>query len=142
LEASLDEAAASIASDPADTAERRDMLRRILRAIDELPEGEREATILFYLKDQSQKTVASLLHLPLTTVNNRLHAARARLKGELLPVMERTLAQSGLPADFADALGRIVRVAGAAADGVPVALSRLGAHSSGTELFETGIKVI
>ena len=142
LEVALDHATPSTARDPADTVERRDELRRILRAIHELPEGERDATILYYLKDQSQKAVASLLHLPVTTVNNRLHAARARLKGELLPVMERTLAQSALPADFADALGRIVRVAGAAADGVPVALSRLGAHSSGTELFETGIKVI
>ena len=142
LEASLDEATASSASDPADTAERRDMLRRILRAIDELPEGEREATILFYLKDQSQKTVASLLHLPLTTVNNRLHAARARLKGELLPIMERTLAQSALPADFADAVGQIVRVAGGTANGVSAALARLGARPSGTEPLETGIKVI
>jgi RNA polymerase sigma factor (sigma-70 family) len=128
--------------DPADTAERRDELRRVLRAIDELPEGEREATILFYLKDQSQKTVASLLHLPITTVNNRLHAARARLKGELLPVMGRILAQHALPADFADAVGRIVRVAGSFADGVPAALARLGAHPSGTEPLETGIKVI
>ena len=47
LEASLDQATASTGSDPADTAERRDKLRRILRAIDQLPEGEREATILF-----------------------------------------------------------------------------------------------
>lgn len=142
FEAALPQTTPSSASDPADTAERRDELRRILRAIDELPEGEREATILFYLKDQSQKTVASLLHLPITTVNNRLHAARARLKGELLPVMERVLAQHTLPADFADAVGRIVRVAGSVAEGVPAALARLGARPSGTEPLETGIKVI
>jgi F0F1-type ATP synthase beta subunit len=128
--------------DPADTAERRDELRRILRAIDELPEGEREVTILFYVKDQSQKTVASLLHLPITTVNNRLYAARARLKGELLPVMERILLQHTLPAEFADAVGRIVRVAGPVADGLPATLARLGARPSGTEPLETGIKVV
>lgn len=142
LELALPQAAPSGAPDPADTAEQRDELRRIVRAIDELPEGEREATILFYLKDQSQKTVACLLHLPITTVNNRLHAARARLKGELLPVMGRILAQHRLPADFADAIGRIVRVAGSVADGVPAALARLGARPSGTEPLETGIKVI
>jgi F0F1-type ATP synthase beta subunit len=130
------------APDPADTAEQRDELRRILIAIDELPEGERDATILFYLKDQSQKRVASLLHLPITTVNNRLHAARAKLKGELLPVMGRILAQHTVPADFADTVGRIVRVAGSVADGVPAALARLGARPSGTEPLETGIKVI
>jgi RNA polymerase sigma factor (sigma-70 family) len=142
FEVALDHATPSFTYDPAHTAERRDELRRILRAIDELPEGEREATILFYLKDQSQKAVASVLQVPVTTVNNRLHAARARLKGELLPVMERTLAQSALPADFADAVGRIVRIAGSPADGVAVALERFGARQSGTEPLETGIKVI
>jgi RNA polymerase sigma factor (sigma-70 family) len=141
VEVALPQATPSGAPDPADTAEQRDELRRILGAIDELPEGEREATILFYLKDQSQKTVASLLHLPITTVNNRLHAARARLKGEL-PVMGRILAQHTLPADFADKVGQIVRVAGSVADGLPVALARLAARPSGTEPLETGIKVI
>ena len=142
FEAALDSATPSHVPDPEDTAERRDELRRILRAIDALPEGEREATILFYLKDHSQKTVAALLHLPVTTVNNRLHAARARLKGELLPMMERMLAQHSLPTDFAEAVGRIVRVAGQATDGIPGTLARLGARTSGTEPLETGIKVI
>jgi RNA polymerase sigma factor (sigma-70 family) len=142
FEVALHQAMPSGAPDPADTAERRDELRRIVRAIDELPEAEREATILFYLKDQSQKTVGSQLHLPVTTVNNRLHAARARLKGELLPIMERTLARYALPANFADSVSRIVRVAGAGVDGVPAELARLGARPSGTDPLETGIKVI
>src|SRR5260370_15671394 len=142
FEMALHQELLSGAPDPADTAEQRDELRRILIAIDELPEGERDATILFYLKDQSQKTVASLLHLPITTVNNRLHAARAKLKGELLPVMGRILAQQTLPADFADAVGRIARVAGSVADGVRAALARLRARPSVTEPLETGIKVI
>src|SRR5207248_563268 len=46
------------------------------------------------------------------------------------------------PADFADAVGQIVRVAGATANGVSAALARLGARPSGTEPLETGIKVI
>jgi RNA polymerase sigma factor (sigma-70 family) len=133
---------ASSSPDPADAAERRDDLRRILQAIDELPDGEREATILFYLRDQSQKAVAAHLHLPVTTVNNRLHAARIKLKGELLPMLDRVLAQHPLPADFADAVGRIVRVDGGVADGVPGALARFGAHPTGTDPLETGIKVI
>src|SRR5438132_6355272 len=45
LEGSLDEATASSASDPAGTAERRDMLRRILRAIDQLPEGDKRGLL-------------------------------------------------------------------------------------------------
>ena len=142
LEAAVGPNTQSSSPDPADAAERRDDLRRILRAIDELPDGERDATILFYLRDQSQKDVAALLHLPITTVNNRLHAARTKLKGELLPMLERILAQHPLPADFADGVGRIVRVKGALADGVPGVLARLGAHPTGTEPLETGIKVI
>src|SRR5437660_4795508 len=42
LEVALDHATPSTAWDPADTAERRDELRRILRAIHELREGERD----------------------------------------------------------------------------------------------------
>jgi RNA polymerase sigma factor (sigma-70 family) len=133
---------ASFDPDPADAAERRDDLKRILRAIDELPEGEREATILFYLKDQSQKTVAGILDLPVTTVNNRLHAARIKLKGELLPLMETILPRQTLPPDFASVVGRLVRVEGAVADGIPRALARLTSKGSGTEPIETGIKVI
>src|SRR5256714_14495129 len=56
--------------------------------------------------------------------------------------MKRPLAQSALPADFADAVGQIVRVAGATANGVSAALARLGARPSGTEPLETGLKVI
>src|SRR5438093_553079 len=142
FESVLTPSAPSRAQDPADATARRDDLRRILRAIDELPEGDREVTILFYLKDLSQKTVASLLGLPVTTVNNRLHSARAKLKGELLPLMQTVLSSHSLPADFADAVGRIVRVEGAIADGVTRALGRLGAQASGTEPLETGIKVV
>ncbi len=142
FDAPLDPNTPSPGPDPADAAERREGLRRILRSIDELPDGEREATILFYLRDHSQKTVAELLHLPVTTVNNRLHAARTKLKGELLPMLETILAQHPLPADFADSVRRIVRVEGAVAGGVPGALAQLGAHPIGTEPLETGIKVI
>jgi len=128
--------------DPADAAVRRDDLRRILRAIEALPESYREVTILFYLKDQSQKTVAALLGLPVTTVNNRLHGARQKLKGELLPLMQTLLSSHTLPADFAEAVGRIVRIEGSVADRVPTALAQLGAQASGTAPLETGIKVM
>ena len=142
FEAGLGTDTPALGPDPADAAERRDDLRRILRSIDELPDGEREATILYYLRDHSQKAVAALLNLPVTTVNNRLHAARIKLKGELLPMFETILSRHPLPADFADVVGRIVRVQGAVADGVPGALTRLGAQPAGTEPLETGIKVI
>jgi RNA polymerase sigma factor (sigma-70 family) len=45
-----------------------------------LPAHEREIVILFYLKECSQQEIASFLGLPVSTVNNRLHDARQRMK--------------------------------------------------------------
>ncbi len=45
-----------------------------------LPRQERAIVVLFYLKDISQREIASFLGLPLSTVNNRLHQARQRMK--------------------------------------------------------------
>jgi RNA polymerase sigma factor (sigma-70 family) len=134
--------APALSPDPAEVALQREDLRFLMRAINALPEGERDAIVLFYLKDHSQKKVATLLQLPVSTVNNRLHAARARLRGELLPMMETILARHRLPTDFAERLGQIVRAEGAVQDAVPRILSRLGAQRTGAEPVETGIKVI
>lgn len=58
--------------------EQRARLREALRA---LPEHERQALDLFYLKGKSQKEIADTLDLPLTTVKKRLQYARQRLRG-------------------------------------------------------------
>src|SRR6185437_7463383 len=49
---------------------------RVLAAIHTLPETQREVAMLFYIKEYSQREIAGFLELPVTTVNNRLHAAR------------------------------------------------------------------
>jgi RNA polymerase sigma factor (sigma-70 family) len=51
-----------------------------LAALAELPDGLREPAVLRYVHDCSQAQIAAFLDLPVTTINNRLHAARARLK--------------------------------------------------------------
>jgi RNA polymerase sigma-70 factor (ECF subfamily) len=51
-----------------------------LSALAELPDGLREPAVLRYVHDCSQAQIAAFLDLPVTTVNNRLHAVRARLK--------------------------------------------------------------
>lgn len=61
-----------------------DAKERLQKAIETLPDAEREATKLFYLHSFSQKEIAAHLKLPISTVNYRLHAARQRLKKELL----------------------------------------------------------
>ena len=77
------ESAAGVAAaqlDPSSAAEDREMNEAVRQAIKALPENEREVTALFYLGEQSQDEIAKFLGLPLSTVKNRLHAAREHLK--------------------------------------------------------------
>ena len=64
---------------------------------------------LFYVHECSQQDIATFLGLPVTTVNNRLHAGRARLKRRVIAMVKDTLASHALPDDFAARIGRIVR---------------------------------
>jgi len=85
------DAAVSPASNPADVAAGREMANKVLDAIRSLPEHERMATTLYYINGYSQKDIADFLDVPVTTVNNRLHSSRNRLKGRMLGMVEETL---------------------------------------------------
>jgi RNA polymerase sigma factor (sigma-70 family) len=112
LDAALEVPAAT--PGPAQTVEERDGYARVLATIDALPAPEREAAVLYYLHDQSQREVAAFLDVPVTTVNNRLRLARQRLKaGGVLPMAKETFTHHGLPDDFAERIGEIVRAEGA-----------------------------
>ena len=65
---------------PSDFAESREVALRIHDAIRALPEHEQAVTRLFYIEDYSQREIAERLGLPDTTVNNRLHSSRQRLR--------------------------------------------------------------
>jgi RNA polymerase sigma factor (sigma-70 family) len=80
----------------------------VLAAISELPEPLHEVVTLFYVHECSQQDIATFLGQPVTTVNNRLHEARARLKRRVTMVKD-TLESHALPDDFAARIGRIVR---------------------------------
>lgn len=67
------------------------MKERVLRAIRGLPENERTVTTLFYIDGYSQKDIAAFLEVPATTVNNRLHASRKRLKKRMIAMVKETL---------------------------------------------------
>jgi RNA polymerase sigma factor (sigma-70 family) len=56
---------------------------RVADAIEALPDGEREALLLFAWEDLSYQSVAEALELPIGTVRSRLNRARAHLR-ELL----------------------------------------------------------
>jgi len=97
-------------------AEQLDMQRELLKALNGLSQEQREVIVLFYMEDYSQQEIASFLDLPVTTVNNRLHAARKRLKRRLLPMTKDVLTEHGLPGDFAAKVGRIIQVRGPVID--------------------------
>ncbi len=64
-------------SDPAELA---DSAESVTSALRRLPAAERAPTALFYVGGYSHAEIAAFLGLPVSTVNNRLHAARTRLK--------------------------------------------------------------
>ncbi|MCW5717213.1 MAG: RNA polymerase sigma factor [Bauldia sp.] len=63
--------------------ERRLLLRRVLLAIDGLPEEQRELMLLVCVEDVSYRDAATTLGLPIGTVMSRLARARKRIADEL-----------------------------------------------------------
>jgi RNA polymerase sigma-70 factor (ECF subfamily) len=70
---------ASLDTGPADQAEQNWVSWRIHRALEELPEREREVINLAYWSGLSQSEVAEFLSIPLGTVKTRTRAALAKL---------------------------------------------------------------
>ena len=68
---------------PLDLALRGEEQRRIWRAVQQLPLKLRAVIVLRYYHDLSYDEIASALGCPIGTVRSRLHAAHARLRGEL-----------------------------------------------------------
>jgi RNA polymerase sigma-70 factor (ECF subfamily) len=68
---------------PDERAETSWLAWRVHRAIEELPEHEREVLELAYWGEQSQSEIAEFLHVPLGTVKTRTRAGLARLAGLL-----------------------------------------------------------
>jgi len=103
------EAVAAAGSPPDDRIEQGQQVAAVLGAISRLPVPLREIVTLFYVHDCTQQDIATFLGLPVTTVNNRLHAARAQLRRRTLTMVKDTLEAHRLPDDFAARIGRIVR---------------------------------
>lgn len=95
------------ADEAVESKERRSVIRR---AVDELPDLEREAVLLFYFGDYSQREVASFLDVPLTTLKKRLYAGRKRLKEETLDMVELDLGEQrpSKSETFADQVKRMI----------------------------------
>ncbi len=65
-----------------------------------LAEREREVTALFYIDGYSHRDIAGFLEVPETTVNNRLHSARERLREEVMTMVAEELRSRALPPEF------------------------------------------
>src|SRR5262245_20533911 len=83
-----------------------------LAAIAELPDKLREPATLFFVHECSHQDIATFLGLPVSTVNNRLHAARSKLKERMLTMVTETLHSQALPDDFANRIGRLLDARG------------------------------
>jgi RNA polymerase sigma-70 factor (ECF subfamily) len=68
---------------PPDRAETSFVAWRVHRALEELPDKEREVVELAYWSEMSQSEVAEYLHIPLGTVKTRTRSALHRLAGLL-----------------------------------------------------------
>jgi len=93
------------AGDAAEQAGRRETRQFIRRAVAELPEGEREAVILFYFLGESLRAVARVLGVSVGHAGKRVYTARLRLR-RLLP---RTVTEAFLAAAPTQAFTHRVR---------------------------------
>jgi len=73
---------------PAALMENDELKEKVMTAVQALPDKEQIVTRLFYLNGYSQKEIAHLLELPLTTVKKRLQYARRNLRGILVSMMD------------------------------------------------------
>jgi RNA polymerase sigma-70 factor (ECF subfamily) len=101
---------------PEQRIEQRQRAATVLRAMAELPDSLREPAMLFFVHECSHQDIAIFLNLSVTTVNNRLHAARLKLKRRMMTMVTETLQSHGLPDDFANRIGRLIGMRGNVVD--------------------------
>jgi RNA polymerase sigma-70 factor (ECF subfamily) len=80
-----DEAISEGASDPARTAEQKEIQERVQEALNSLDAGDAMIVLLRDLQDVPYDEVARILNVPVGTVKSRLHRARQALKARLAP---------------------------------------------------------
>ncbi len=106
----LDEASevASEEPGPCKRVEESETRATVLEAMHGLPEGERTVTTLFYINGYSQKDISAFLEVPVTTVNNRLHASRKRLKERMLTMFGDELKSHVLQDEFPERIRKLL----------------------------------
>ncbi|MEM9659113.1 MAG: sigma-70 family RNA polymerase sigma factor, partial [Planctomycetota bacterium] len=96
-----DAEATTLEWEPSRAAERRDLSRHVMRAMQALPENQRELASMFYLKGCSQQDISSFLGVPVSTIKKRLQLARRNLRDRMLAAAEEALSENYLDDKFA-----------------------------------------
>jgi RNA polymerase sigma factor (sigma-70 family) len=63
--------------------QKREMLRQVNEALEELSEAEREVLVLFHQEECTYEQIAQVMRMPVNTVRTHLHRGRRRLKAKL-----------------------------------------------------------
>ena len=71
--------------------ERRRALIALEKAIQDLPDGQREALVMRLLENQSYEAISEVLKVPVGALKVRVHRARQRLRDELGPLLDGVL---------------------------------------------------
>jgi RNA polymerase sigma factor (sigma-70 family) len=129
---------------PPEEAARDELADRVLAAVRALPDGEREATTLYYIDGYSHREIADFLEVPVTTVNNRLHASREKLREEMLTMVEDTMkAHAPKPDETSDRVAFLLKAAQRMSDGIPfMQVFALAADEAKTEPLRDAIKSV
>jgi len=117
---SLDVADEAVETDPPAAAERHEQQRYVLGLVGSLPEKERTAATLYYINGYSLAEVGEFLDVPVTTVKNRVHSARRRLRKGMVSAVQDTLREHAPGDDLNRKVRRVL-------EGVP----RVGFYRAG-----------
>jgi len=77
---------ASATPRPDEISARKEIQEKVLETIEALPEDERAVTSLFYINGYTADAVGQFLDLPVSTVRGRLHAARNKLREQMMSI--------------------------------------------------------
>lgn len=86
--------------EPAAEAADSEIKDNVLKAVRSLPDRERMVVTLFYINGYSQEEIAGFLEVPVTTVKNRLHTSRTRLRERMINMVADEMKNHPLPEKF------------------------------------------
>ncbi len=148
--ASLEAAGGIFSKDagPAEITIRREHEAMVNQALNQLPDSQREALVLFYREEQSTSEVARQLDISNTAARQRISRARQAVRAKMLSVIEQTLTETRPSTAFAAtvvaslgglaAKSTVVAATDATAVGVTGIAAKLGLAAAGLGIIAGG----